>query len=79
MPSIIKKVCALLNWLKQRQDICALVTYLNFMSEPVRTVQSVVSTNMDAEALKFSDIEDEDEETFQLVERLASIIEEVSF
>ena len=69
-------MCALLNWLKQRQDIYALVTYLNFISEPVRTV---VSTNMDAEALKFSDIEDEDEETFQLVERLASVIEEVSF
>ena len=51
------------------------MTYLNFISEPVRTV----STNMDAEALKFSDIEDEDEETFQLVERLASVIEEVSF
>ena len=36
---------------------------------------------MDAEALKFSDIEDEDEdeETFQLVERLASVIAEVSF
>ena len=47
-----------------------------FYSEPVRTV---VSTNMDAEALKFSDIEDEDEETFQLVERLASVIAEVSF
>ena len=69
-------MCALLNWLKQRQDIYALVTYLNFISEPVRTV---VSTNMDAEALKFSDIEDEDEETFQLVERLASVIAEVSF
>ena len=51
------------------------MTYLNFISEPVRTV---VSTNMDAEALKFSDIEDEDED-FQLVERLASVIEEVSF
>ena len=44
-----------------------------------RAGKSVVSTNMDAEALKFSDIEDEDEETFQLVERLASVIEEVSF
>ena len=53
-----------------------MVTYLNFISEPVRTV---VSTNMDAEALKFSDTEDEDEETFQLVERLASVIAEVSF
>ena len=53
-----------------------MVTYLNFISEPLRTV---VSTNMDAEALKFSDIEDEDEETFQLVERLASVIEEISF
>ena len=42
-------------------------------------VRTVVSTNMDAEALKFSDIEDEDEETFQLVERLASVIEKVSF
>ena len=52
------------------------MTYLNFISEPVRTV---VSTNMDAEALKFSDIVNEDEETFQLVERLASVIEEVSF
>ena len=52
------------------------MTYLNFIREPVKTV---VSTNMDAEALKFSDIEDEDEETFQLVERLASVIEEVSF
>ena len=52
------------------------MTYLNFISEPVRTV---VSTNMDGEALKFSDIEDEDEETFQLVERLASVIAEVSF
>ena len=52
------------------------MTYLNFISEPVRTV---VFTNMDAEALKFSDIEDEDEETFQLVERLASVIEEISF
>ena len=69
-------MCALLNWLKQRQDICALVTYLNFISEPVGTD---VSTNMDAEALKFSDTEDEDEETFQLVERLASVIAEVSF
>ena len=52
------------------------MTYLNFISEPVRTV---VSTNMDAEALKFSDIVNEDEETFQLVERLASVIKEVSF
>ena len=42
-------------------------------------VGTVVSTNMDAEALKFSDTEDEDEETFQLVERLASVIAEVSF
>ena len=52
------------------------MTYLNFISEPVRTV---VSRNMDAEALKFSDIVNEDEETFQLVERLASVIKEVSF
>jgi len=52
------------------------VTYLNFISEPVRTV---VSTNMDAEALRLPGIEDEDEETFQLVERLASVITEVSF
>ena len=53
-----------------------MVTYLNFISEPVRTV---VSTNMDAEALKFSESGNEDEETFQLVGRLASVIAEVSF
>ena len=52
------------------------MTYLNFISEPVKTV---VSTNMDGEALKFSESVNEDEETLQLVERLASVIAEVSF